>query len=242
MATASIIKNIRIVLLGAPGSGKGTYGKELAKYLNVEIFSTGDMIREEIAAKTDFGNTLKEFSTKGLLVPDDLVTNMLLEKIKTFENINNNNNDNVMVNGKKNGFILDGFPRSLNQAKKLDIEIGGLTGVVNVDLKEDIILQKLLGRKICNKCNKSFSTAAILNEEEGYDMPALLRQEKCLTYMESHDDDKEDIILSRLQVYKDETMHLIDYYKKQKDMVKVFEVKKGLKDLPLLYKIVDDMV
>ena len=85
MATASIIKNIRIVLLGAPGSGKGTYGKELAKYLNVEIFSTGDMIREEIAAKTDFGNTLKEFSTKGLLVPDDLVTNMLLEKIKTFE-------------------------------------------------------------------------------------------------------------------------------------------------------------
>ena len=143
MATASIIKNIRIVLLGAPGSGKGTYGKELAKYLNVEIFSTGDMIREEIAAKTDFGNTLKEFSTKGLLVPDDLVTNMLLEKIKTFENINNNN-DNVMVNGKKNGFILDGFPRSLNQAKKLDIEIGGLTGVVNVNLKEDIILQKLL--------------------------------------------------------------------------------------------------
>ena len=103
-------------------------------------------------------------------------------------------------------------------------------------------MQKLLGRKICNKCNKSFSTAAILNEEEGYDMPALLWPEKCLPYMESRDDDKEGIILSRLQVYKDETMPLIDYYKKQKDMLKVFEVKKGLKDLPLLYKIVDDMV
>ena len=140
------------------------------------------------------------------------------------------------------GFILDGFPRSLKQAELLDLHTGGLTGVVNISLKEDIILQKLLGRMVCSKCNKSFSTASIVNNEEGYDMPALLWPQKCSSYMKSRTDDTEDIILSRLQVYKDETMPLIDYYKKQKNVLQVFEVKKGLKDLPLLYKIVDEMV
>eukprot|EP00943_MAST-04B_sp_MAST-4B-sp1_P003413 g3413.t1 len=237
MAASSLAKNIRIVLLGAPGSGKGTYGKELAKHLNVEIFSTGDIIRKEIDSGSNFGNELKHYSSKGLLAPDELVTNMLLEKINLFEK--NISNDEIK---KRNGFILDGFPRSLNQAERLDAEIGGLSGVINVCLDEDIILQKLLGRRVCSKCNKSFSTASFVNEEEGYDMPALLWPEKCSSYMKARVDDKRDIILSRLQIYKDETMPLINYYEQERNILKVFEVKKGLKDLPKLYQIIEDMI
>ena len=228
---ASAAQKIRIVFLGAPGSGKGTYAKELAKYLNVDVLSTGDMIRDEILSGSTFGKELKQYSASGQLVPDDMVTDMLLEKLETGERDDNG----------KNGFILDGFPRSIKQAERLESEAGGISGVVNVLLKEDIILQKLLGRRVCSKCNKSFSTAAVYDEKGGYDMPALMWPEQCTRHMIQRADDKKDIILSRLNVYREETMPLIEYYSKE-DVLKVFEVKRGLKDLPLLFQIVDDML
>ena len=230
---ASAAQNIRIVFLGAPGSGKGTYAKELAKHLNVDVLSTGDMIRDEILSGSSFGKELKQYSASGQLVPDNMVTDMLLEKLEM---------DGRVDNG-KNGFILDGFPRSIKQAERLDSEAGGISGVINVSLKEDIILQKLLGRRVCSKCNKSFSTAAVHDEKDGYDMPALMWPEECTQHMMHRADDKKDIILSRLNVYRQETMPLIEYYSNSKeDFLKIFEVKRGLKDLPLLFQMVDDML
>ena len=160
-------------------------------------------------------------------MPDDMVTDMLLEKLETGERGDNG----------KNGFILDGFC-SIKQAERLESEAGGVSGVVNVLLKEDIILQKLLSE--FGKCNKSFSTAAVYDEKGGYDMPALMWPEQCTRHMVHRADDKKDIILSRLSV-SEETMPLIEYYSKE-DVLKVFEVKRGLNDLPLLFQIVDDML
>ena len=169
---ASAAQKIRIVFLGAPGSGKGTYAKELAKYLNVDVLSTGDMIREEILSGSSFGKELKQYSASGQLVPDNMVTICCLKNLKRA-------NEVIM----ERMALFGRFPRSIKQAERLESEAGDVSGVVNVLLKEDIILQKLLGRRVCSKCNKSFSTAAVYDEKGGYDMPALMWPEQCTRHI-----------------------------------------------------------
>ena len=128
---------MNIVLLGPPGIGKGTVASKLSKKLGIPHISTGDMLRENVAQKTKLGIEAKSYMDKGFLVPDDGVINMMKERIKK---------DDC-----KNGFIIDGFPRTINQAEKIGKEIK-IDKVLNIQASDEIIIGRLSRRKVCSKC------------------------------------------------------------------------------------------
>ena len=215
----------RVIFLGAPGSGKGTYARELSKFLGVSAISTGDMIREHVQQNTSLGLEFDSYVKAGMLVPDELVTSMLLSKLEREQ---------------LEGFILDGFPRTVRQAELL-CEAGPtmqLSAVIDISLKEEFIIKKILGRRVCSRCKKSFNVASVYENGGEYDMPALPAPESCTSYLTQREDDTEDIIRSRMEVYKTETEPLIDFYNDQ-GLLKSFVVKKGLKDTPVLFDLVD---
>ena len=215
----------RVIFLGAPGSGKGTYARELSKFLGVSTISTGDMIREHVQQKTSLGRAFYSYVKAGKLVPDELVTSMLLSKLERDQ---------------MDGFILDGFPRTVRQAELLS-EAGSaieMSAVINISLREEFVIKKLLGRRVCSRCKKSFNVASVYENGGDYDMPALPAPESCTSYLTKREDDTEDIIRLRMEVYKAETAPLIDFYDRQ-GLLKSFVVKKGLKDTPLLFDLVD---
>mmetsp|Transcript_10219 Transcript_10219/g.37969 ORF Transcript_10219/g.37969 Transcript_10219/m.37969 type:complete len:257 (-) Transcript_10219:191-961(-) len=220
----------RVVLLGAPGTGKGSYASRAAKLLKVPHLTTGDLIRHEIAAESDLGREFQEYTLKGLLVPDELVIEMVKSALDKHD--------------KSQGFILDGFPRTLAQAAALDQYID-LHKVVNLTQREDIIVRKISSRRVCSKCGHTYNFAHI--KEEGIDMPPLLPSEEgvCDTCGEidsliQRDDDKEDVVKHRLQVYGQETEPLIDYYKK-KNLLVDFPVMGGVHELlPHFISLISD--
>ena len=218
----------RLVLLGAPGSGKGTYAKKIASKLSnihssLPIFSTGDLIRDEIKNQTSLGQAAQKASETGQLVPDDVVTSVVLARLEGF---------------RETGYILDGFPRTIAQAESLSKYRNGElnpTTVVNINLATDVIVQKLAGRRVCTGCGTSYNLTSVVDVERGYDMPAMLPDDACLETLEIRKDDAKDVVQARLKVYEIETAPLIGYYK-EKDRLVDFVVKKGLKDLPMLLK------
>lgn len=233
--------HFRIVMLGAPGSGKGTYAKSLAAKLPnltmnkdvvnnnnnrpLPILSTGDMIRSEIVNNTKLGREAKEASEKGLLVPDSLVTEVVLSKLEDSSRVNYND-----------GFILDGYPRTLNQARTLsEHDLLSPTTVVNVDLAQDVIIEKLLGRRVCSKCGTSYNLANVIDVDRGYNMPAMLPLKGCLNTLEKRADDTLEVIQRRLEIYEKETGPLIEWYE-ERGLLVHFKVKNGMKDLPSLIK------
>jgi adenylate kinase len=188
---------MRIVLLGPPGAGKGTQAKQLAQKIQLSHISTGDLLRQNVSLGSDLGIKAKDYMDRGLLVPDELVTSMLSQRFKQPD--------------VKNGFILDGYPRNLNQAKTLERMLKkmnmGIDLVVDLDSSEPVIIQRLSGRLVCRKCSANFHKTNMPPKSEGV-------CDICAGELYQRDDDKVETIKRRLLVYRQEVSSLLEYYEK----------------------------
>jgi adenylate kinase len=186
---------VRIILLGPPGAGKGTQAELLAQHLGLIHISTGDILRENVEKGTELGLRAKRFMDRGKLVPDDLVVDIVVARLK---------------NKGKKGFVLDGFPRNLAQARalnKLLVELDlPLDMVFYLALKEDEILKRLSARLFCPNCGANYNEISSPPQISG-------RCDNCGGSLEKREDDQPQTIRSRLKVYKAETAPLIEYYK-----------------------------
>ncbi|HUV24673.1 MAG TPA: adenylate kinase [Methanomassiliicoccales archaeon] len=179
---------LRIVLLGPPGSGKGTQAKRLMEELKVAHISTGDLLREAVKTQSDLGKKAKEFMDAGKLVPDDLVIALIREKISSMEG----------------GFLLDGFPRTIEQAKKLE-EISEIDTVINLEVDEDILVDRLTKRRSCNDCGGVYHLLFNPPKEDG-------RCDNCGGELYQRSDDTEATVKERLRTYRKSTLPLVEYY------------------------------
>lgn len=193
-----------LILLGAPGVGKGTQGELISKHYNIPEISTGDILRSEVKNETELGKKAKVYMDKGELVPDDVIIGMMENRIKQ---------DDC-----KNGFILDGFPRTVAQAEAFDrmLEKNNLEldKVLLIDVEEEEIINRLTGRRVCPNCGAVYHVKNKPPKEEGI-------CDKCGSKLIQRDDDKEEVVRNRLEVYKKNTMPLIDYYTKSLKLVKI---------------------
>lgn len=192
---------MKFVFLGPPGVGKGTYSSRVSVQLGIPHISTGDLLREATKNQTELGKKAKEFMDKGLLVPDGLVMDALKKRLENPD--------------AKNGFILDGFPRTTNQAEMLD-KMEKIDLAVNYSLKEKFLILKISARRICRNCGEIYNLADI--KEGGISMPPILPKkegvcDKCGGPLYQRDDDNEKTVKERLKVYKKQTRPLIEYYK-----------------------------
>jgi adenylate kinase len=186
---------VNIMLLGAPGAGKGTQGRNLSEHYGIPQIATGDILRENVRKKTALGFKAKEYMDKGVLVPDDIVVDMVVGRIG--------------MKDCKDGFILDGFPRNTAQAKAIESilkEMGKeIDCVIGIEVEKRELVRRLGGRRVCKKCGTSYHV--IFNPPVNIGMC-----DKCGSEIYQRDDDKEETIEARLKVYSDETFPLIEYY------------------------------
>ncbi|MGB5995560.1 MAG: adenylate kinase [Candidatus Deferrimicrobiaceae bacterium] len=185
-----------IILLGAPGSGKGTQAKKLTESLSIPQISTGDMLREAVRNDTEMGRKAKAFMDQGGLVPDEVVIGIVKERLQAKDC--------------EKGFILDGFPRTIPQAQALDRvvkELGKEIGsVLSLEVDEEEIMERLSGRRSCAGCGAMYHVRFNPPKEEG-------RCDKCVGTLLQRDDDKKETIRTRLVNYKKSTEPLIEYYR-----------------------------
>jgi adenylate kinase len=187
--------NVRLVLLGAPGAGKGTQAKKLIEKYGIPQISTGDLLRAAVADQTALGVEAKSYMDKGELVPDSVVLGMVEERLQQ---------DDC-----KDGYILDGFPRNTAQAEALDemLEKLGmpLDAALSVDVPMDDLMKRLTGRRTCKECGQMYNIHFSAPDSEG-------ACDKCGGELYQRDDDQEATISKRLEVYEEQTAPLIDYY------------------------------
>ena len=187
---------MRLVLLGAPGVGKGTQAKKIAARYGIVHVSTGDILRAEIGNGSILGKKAKEFVHSGKLVPDALIIDMIREEFKT---------DKF-----KKGFLMDGFPRTLEQAQKFDTLLAELEisidKVINIIVDEDEIIKRITSRIVCSECKKIFKLGDFEDESK-------LTCDICGSSLNKRKDDYEEIVKNRLEVYKKQTEPLVDFYR-----------------------------
>jgi len=189
---------MRIVLLGAPGSGKGTQAKKLMERFGIPQISTGDLLRAAVRAGTALGRQAKSAMDAGGLVADDIVIGMIRERLQDADT------------GK--GFIMDGFPRSGAQARALDAALSSLAQPIDkavlIDVKFDALMKRLTGRRTCKDCGQMYNVYYSAPQKEGI-------CDRCSGELLQRADDNEETIGNRLKVYQDQTEPLIEYYQKQ---------------------------
>jgi adenylate kinase len=186
---------MKIVMLGAPGAGKGTQAKMIAEQYGIPHVSTGDIFRMNVKNGTALGMEAKAYMDKGELVPDELTVRILL--------------DRVAQEDCKNGYVLDGFPRTIPQAEVLDAELTKLGDAIdyaiNVDVPDENIIRRMSGRRACVGCGATYHIVHIPPKKEGI-------CDKCGGELILRDDDKEETVKNRLNVYHAQTQPLIDFY------------------------------
>ena len=189
---------MKIIMLGAPGAGKGTQAKQIAGKYSIPHISTGDIFRANIKNGTDLGKKAKEYMDQGLLVPDELTCDLVMDRIQQ---------DDC-----KDGFVLDGFPRTIPQAEALDAaltKIGEkMDYAIDVDVPDENIVNRMSGRRACLDCGATDHIVSLPPKTEG-------KCDHCGSDLVLRDDDKPETVQKRLTVYHEQTQPLIDYYKNQ---------------------------
>ena len=189
---------MKIVMLGAPGAGKGTQAKMIAEKYSIPHISTGDIFRASSKNGTELGKKAKSFIDKGQLVPDELTLDLIMDRFKE---------DDC-----KNGYVLDGFPRTIPQAEALDeaLKANGekVDFAIDIDVPDENIVRRMGGRRACVNCGATYHIVYSPTKVEG-------KCDKCGEELIVRDDDKPETVLSRLEVYHNQTQPLIDYYNEQ---------------------------
>lgn len=187
--------------MGPPGAGKGTQAKSLAEKLALTHISTGDILRLNVKNQTALGLNAKDFMDRGLLVPDELVAKMLMQRLAEPD--------------VKNGFILDGYPRNINQAQTLDKMLRemntDLDSVIYLDTSDAVIIQRLTGRLVCSACGANFHIKNMPPKVSGI-------CDNCGGKLFQRTDDKEETVRKRIEIYKNEVSALIQYYKQKQKL------------------------
>lgn len=204
---------MNLILLGAPGAGKGTLAKDLTKIFGIPQISTGDMLREAVAAGTELGKKVKDIMDSGALVPDDLVNAIVREKLARPEC--------------RNGFIFDGYPRTKSQAEALEdlLKEDGkkIDAVILLDVPKEIVVKRLTNRRICPHCGRIYNLITMPPCKEGI-------CDNCGSKLIMRDDDKEDVVTRRYEVYLEQTAPLIEFYK-QRGILFTITVQNGDEDV-----------
>ena len=189
---------MKIIMLGAPGAGKGTQAEMISEKYNLPHISTGDIFRANIKNGTDLGKEAKQYMDKGLLVPDELTVKILL--------------DRVAKDDCKNGYVLDGFPRTIPQAEVLDEALTKLGDkvdfAINIDVPDENIINRMSGRRACVNCGATYHIQFAAPKKENI-------CDKCGNTLILRDDDKPETVKNRLDVYHKQTQPLIEYYGKK---------------------------
>lgn len=195
---------LNLILLGPPGAGKGSQAKSLAVRYGIPHISTGDILRAAVRDKTELGVKAKAYMDKGALAPDDLVVEIVAERLE--------------MDDCKAGFILDGFPRNIPQAEAVEMMLGSLgkktDKVINIQVSHREIIKRLSGRWVCRNCGEGYHIIFNPPMEDK-------KCDKCKGEIYQRDDDKEDTILARLKVYEEQTAPLIDFYKKRGSLISI---------------------
>lgn len=195
---------MRLVLLGPPGVGKGTQASNIVKRYNIPHISTGDIFRANIKGGTELGKLAKGYIDKGLLVPDEVVVSIVKDRLS---------NDDC-----REGFLLDGFPRTVEQAKALGHELDrmgiNLDKVVNIEADKDLLIERAIGRRICKECGATYHIKNMPPKLDG-----VCDIDKGELYQ--RDDDKVETVETRIEVYLDQTKPLIEYYTDENILVNV---------------------
>ena len=187
---------MKIIMLGAPGAGKGTQAKQIAD--SIPHISTGDIFRANIKNGTELGKKAKQYMDQGALVPDELTCDLVMDRIQQ---------DDC-----KNGFVLDGFPRTIPQAEALDAALGKINEkmdyAIDVDVPDENIVNRMSSRRACLNCGATYHLISIPPKVEGI-------CDRCGSEIVLREDDKPETVQKRLKVYHEQTQPLIDYYKNQ---------------------------
>ena len=186
---------MKVILLGPPGSGKGTQAAGIARELGVTLVASGELFRDHQRRGTELGRLAGSYMERGVYVPDDVTIKMIMERLDAPE--------------RKNGFVLDGFPRTLAQAQALDRELdreGGIDVVLYIDVPRDELTRRLTGRAICRDCQTPYHEQSSQPARAG-------RCDRCGGELYQREDDKAEVVDKRIQVYVRETEPVVDYYR-----------------------------
>lgn len=212
---------MKIIMLGAPGAGKGTQAKKIADKYQIPHISTGDIFRANIKNGTELGKKAKTYMDQGLLVPDELVVDLVVDRLAQEDC--------------KNGCVLDGFPRTIPQAESLDAALAAkgetIDYAIDVDVPDENIINRMSGRRACVGCGATYHVVYAPTKEEGI-------CDRCGEKLILRDDDKAETVKKRLDVYHEQTQPLIDYYT-GKGVLKSVD---GTKDMEEVFQAIVDIL
>jgi len=194
-----VIKLIRLIFLGLPGAGKGTQAEKVRNKFNIPQISTGDILRENVRLGTDLGKKAASYMNEGKLVPDDVIIDMIKNRLS--------------ADDCKNGFILDGFPRTIKQANELE-NITSIDKVIFFDVPTEVLVERLSGRRSCKNCNAVYHIK--FNPPK---QPNVC--DKCGSELYQREDDKDETVRKRIDAYNSQTKPLIEYYKNKSILITI---------------------
>ncbi len=208
---------MNIIFLGAPGSGKGTQAEKVSAKLNIPTISTGAIIRSAIKTGTEMGKAASAYTEQGKLVPDEVVIGIIKERLAQPDC--------------QNGFILDGFPRTIVQAQALEDMGIAIDMAINIDVPDETIVQRMSGRRVCDKCGASYHVQFVPSKDG-------VHCDHCQTELSCRKDDLPEVVLNRLEVYHEQSEPLISFYENNGKLKTVC----GQQDLAATTKLIFEVV